>query len=617
MKIPKKLHRHLEVRSEAIDEEKRVVEFSFSSEEPVERYFGMEILSHAAGACDLSRLNNAAACLFNHDLDKQIGVIEKAWVDPKDKMGRVQMRFGNSPLAQEKFQDVKDKILTKVSVGYQILEMILSKKGGENENPEYTITKWLPYECSLVTIPADDTVGLGRSISKEDEIEINVAETVIDSAGDVTNNNAAETAKERIQIMENQTVAADAAKAERERIQSITALGEKYGQKELAQKLITEGESVEKMRELTLERIGALKKVELTETSGEIGLTEKEKRNFSFTNVILAQMDPNNRTFQENAKFEREVSDAAIKATGRKDTKGFLIPFDVLRHKSIKMKRDQTVGSSTGGGNIVGTDFMDQSYIDLLRNSLAMNQCGAMELMGLHGNIAIPRKTTAATMYMVGENSAATEGALAFDQVTMAPHTGSGYIDYSRKLMLQSSPAIEQLVRQDLAQGLALLIDYQALYGSGSSNQCLGLKGTSGINTKDFAANAPTWAEIVDLETQVGTANAMIGSMKYLINAAGRGSLKTTAKASNAPLFIMADDGSVNGYPVVTSNQVASNDYWFGVWQQLMIGYWSGLDLVVDPFTGSKEGTVRVVAFQDFDIGVRQPTAFTRGNNTL
>jgi hypothetical protein len=172
------------------------------------------------------------------------------------------------------------------------------------------------------------------------------------------------------------------------------------------------------------------------------------------------------------------------------------------------------------------------------------------------------------------------------------------------------------MVRTDLATVLGLRIDLAGLYGTGSNGEPLGLKLTTGVGTEDFNANAPTFAEVVALESDVATANALLGSPVYLMNAAMRGSLKTTSKDTGSGTFIM-EGNEVNGYQGILSNQVAANDLWFGNFADLIIGYFSGLDLLVDPYTNSTSGTVRVVAMQDVDIAVRHPESFSRGNNTL
>jgi HK97 family phage major capsid protein len=199
----------------------------------------------------------------------------------------------------------------------------------------------------------------------------------------------------------------------------------------------------------------------------------------------------------------------------------------------------------------------------------------------------------------------------------MTPKTVGAYTDFSRKLMLQSSIDVETMVRNELATVLALEIDRVGLYGLGNTNQPLGLKLTTGINTVNLGAAAPTYAELVQMETEIAADNADIGAMAYISNATIYGGLKTTEKAANTAQFVLEPGGTVNGYPIVRSNQVASGDVWFGVWSNLILGLWSGLDLTVDPYANATSGGVRVIALQDLDYGCRHPECFVRANDSL
>jgi HK97 family phage major capsid protein len=332
-------------------------------------------------------------------------------------------------------------------------------------------------------------------------------------------------------------------------------------------------------------------------------------RSFSFQRAINALANPQDRKLWEAAAFERECSEAAAAKAG-KTAQGIMVPNEVLR-------RDLTVGTASAAGDLVGVDFRPGSFIELLRNRSALAGLGVTSLTGLSGNVAIPRQTGAATAYWVAESGAPTESNQTVDQVNLSPKTVGAFTDYSRKLMLQSSIDVEQMIRQDLATVLALEIDRVGLYGLGNSNQPLGIKLTTGINTKDFAANTPTYAEVVDMESLIAADNADIGAMAYLMNASMRGALKTKDKGTDTGAYVFEPGGTVNGYNAVVSNQVATNDIFFAVWSQLIMGMWSGLDLTVDPYTHSTSGTVRVVALQDVDFAVRHPEGFCRGNNTL
>jgi len=581
--------RHQRAEVTTFDEvEDRTYEFPFSSEFPVARYFGNEILSHEGDAADLSRLNDGAPLLFNHNPDRVIGVVERAYIDGKRRRGYARVRFSRNAFAQEILSDVKDGVLRNVSFGYSIDKM------EERGSGDYVATAWAPYEVSIVSVPADKTVGIGRALEPTSEAA------------------SAAPTPDPIPAMENSTtdlavVRAEAAEAERSRIAGITALCDKHSMADLGRQLIESGRSIDEARAAVLDKLD-IKQEPVTMSAAEIGLTEKESRSFSFLRAINYLSNPTDRSAREAAAFEIEASEAAAAKLGRQ-SRGITIPQDVLR-------RDLNVGTASAGGNLVATQLDAGSFIDLLRNASALDQAGATVLTGLTGNVAIPRQSGAATAYWVAESGSPTESQQTVDQVSLVPRTVAAYTDFSRRLMIQSSIDVENMVRSDLATVIALKIDYAGLYGTGASSEPLGLKNTTGIGTEDFAADAPTFAEVVALESDVATANALLGSPVYLMNAAMRGSLKTTKKDAGSGIFIM-ENGEVNGYRGVLSNQVATGDLWFGNFADLIIGYFSGLDLMVDPYTHSTSGTVRVVAMQDCDIAIRHPESFSRGNNTL
>jgi HK97 family phage major capsid protein/HK97 family phage prohead protease len=582
------LGRHQRAELTTFDEvEDRTYEFPFSSEFPVARYFGNEILSHEAEAADLSRLNDGAPLLFNHDPDRVIGVVERAYIDGDKRRGYARVRFSRNSFAQEILSDVKDGVLRNVSFGYSIDKM------EERNGGDFVATSWSPYEVSVVSIPADSSVGIGRSLKTKPAA-------------------SAAPTPDPLPPMENTTpdlavVRSEAAEAERTRIADISALTSKHNMDDLGRQLIEGGRSLDEARAAVLDKMN-IHQEPVTMSAAEIGLSAQESRKFSFLRAINYLANPADRSAREAAAFEIEASDAAAAKLGRQ-SRGITIPQDVLR-------RDLNVGAATAGGNLVATELDAGSFIDLLRNASALDQAGATVLTGLTGNVAIPRQSGAGTAYWVAESGAPTESQQSVDQVSLTPKTVAAFTDYSRRLMLQSSIDVENMVRTDLATVLALKIDLAGLYGTGSNSEPLGLKLTTGVGTEDFAAATPTFAEVVALESDVATANALMGSPVYLMNAAMRGGLKTKQKDAGSGLFVMEGD-LVNGYRGVLSNQVESGDLWFGNFADLIIGYFSGLDLMVDPYTHSTSGTVRVVAMQDVDIAVRHPESFSRGNDTL
>lgn len=591
------LHREATFDRALVDTEKRTVALSFSSEDPYERYFGIEILDHSAKSVRLDRMKGGAAVLVNHRMDDHVGVVESVSIDG-DRVGRAVVRFGKSARAEEIYQDVLDGIRKHVSVGYMVHRMVLDEAADGGDT--YRVMDWEPFEISIVGVPADATVGVGRDAALE----------IVKETKQMTTEPEVKT------VAPDPAIAIGAARdAETSRIREINAIGKQFtaltdgDSAKMADAAISSGKPIDAFRSEVLAKLAEKRPV----PTAELGLNEREIKQFSFVRALHALANPHDRAAQDAAGYEREISNAAAKAGG-KAPQGIMVPVDVLR---APMQRDLTVATSTAGGHTVSTDLLAQSFIEMLRNQMVLVRAGVTMLPGLVGSIAIPRQTSGSTAYWVAESGAPTESQQAFDQVTMAPKTLGAFTDFSRKLLLQSSIDVEAFVRADIVKQIGIEIDRAGLYGSGASNQPTGVKNQSGVLTSDFAANAPTYAEIVGLETAIAAVNADIGTLAYIVNATGRGALKTTEKAASTGIYLWETGNTVNGYRVEVSNQVAANDFWFGNWADVLIGMWSGLDLTVDPYTGATSGTVRVIGLQDVDIAVRRGPSFCRGNNTL
>lgn len=349
-----------------------------------------------------------------------------------------------------------------------------------------------------------------------------------------------------------------------------------------------------------------------------IGMERKDLRNYSLVRAIrsMAAAQKGERNAWRGAELELEASEAVAKLFGV-EPRGFYLPYDVMSEQ-----RDLNVGTGTAGGNMVATNLLASSFIELLRNRVILRQAGATMLTGLVGNVDIPKQTGGATAYWVGEGSAPTESQQTVGQVELSPKTVGAFTDFTRRLMMQSSLDVETFVRNDLTAVLGLAIDYAGLHGDTASNanQPDGIENISGVGAPGVGAY--TWASVVGLETEIASSNADIGTLAYITNAAVRGKLKTTAKVSSSDSMMIWDVQSgqtpVNGYRALITNQVRSNAgggtdesfLFFGNWADLLIAMWGSLDIMVDPYTHSTSGTVRVVALQDIDIDVRHAESF-------
>lgn len=253
---------------EAIDEDNRTVELSYSSEEPYERYWGVEILGHNPEEVDLARMNNSGALLMDHNTSDQVGVVEKAWIDGASRKGRALVRFGKSARASEIFQDVIDGIRRNVSVSYDIQKMALVKsekiEGGTGTLETYRVNKWMPLEISLVSVPADATVGVGRSNENEALREVIIENNQTEEKNKMKKCNicGAEYEGNECPVCARAKEAAErsaSAKAatDKTRMDEIMAMGKKHNLVEDAVRFITEGKSVTEFKDFVIDKISA------------------------------------------------------------------------------------------------------------------------------------------------------------------------------------------------------------------------------------------------------------------------------------------------------------------------------------------------------------------------
>jgi HK97 family phage major capsid protein len=571
-------------RSEFVDEENRRVRIGVSSEEPVERSFGMEVLGHSAEDINMEFMESGRApLLINHDMTKQIGVIEEFKLDQAAQRTVAVVRFGRSSLAEEVFRDVLDGIRMNISVGYRVDKLTRMK----DKDEDYYRASWTPLEVSSVSVPADQSrlVGVGRSKNIAEKAKVQIMSNE----------------KQEINLDEVRSESAEAAKKEFARnSKEILDLAVKHNKRDLAHQAISEGKSVEEFRGVLLDNISNDAPLE---TPKDIGLSEKETKRFSILRAINAMANPTDRKAQENAKFEFEASEAAQRSYGT-TAQGLMLPSEVLRNWN---QRDLSAGSD---GDLIGQDYRAGDFIDTLRNNSAVMPLATM-LNGLSGDVKIPRKTAASSAaFISSEGGAAGESELTVGNVSMSPKSLGAFTDITRQLMIQSSLDVENLVRNDLAASMAIAIDDAALEGSGSSGNPTGITNTSGINSVSLSsAAAPTFAEMVSMETAVRVDNALLGDLAYIVHPTNYGTLKTTEKATNTAQFVAVND-EINGYNAVVSPQLTANNYVFGNFSDLLIGMFGGLDIVVDPYTSSSSGTVRIVALQSVDVAVRHAVSF-------
>lgn len=632
------------IRAAEVDADTREVDVAFSSETVVERWWGNEILGHAEGEADLSWIaSGRAPVLADHDPGTQIGVVRSALIG-RDRKGRSRWRFGKSARAEQEMQDAMAGVRCNVSVGYEIRELELVKQEGDVRT--YRAVDWMPLEQSLVSIPADMTVGVGRSAEDLRDDDRPPVKPIPAKETRTMDKTLDQPDLDKIRA-EART---EATRVEQERVRGIMALATRHGLREQGEKAVNDGTALELFRGQALDELhkrGSDKP--LYQPLGELGLSDREARSFSVARYMRSLIDKDANVAPFETECAKAVRDAMDKAGHRAANGGNFLPFDVMRQplpgvrvvdgqlmigdRVIASQRDLATSSTGAGGAMVATDLLASDFITFLRNATMVRRMGARALSGLVGNVNIPRQTGTTTPGWVAQAGAASESDSTFAVVSLSPKTAHAMQDVTRDLLLQGTPAVEGLIRADLVDVMATQIDYIALHGTGASNQPTGLAATAGIGAEVGGTNgaAPTWDNIVGLESAVANNNAANGSVGYLTNSRVRGKLKRTQKfaSTNGQEIWMppmqGDDasvmGSLNGYRAGVSNNVRSDltkgtssgvcsAIFFGSWGDLLIGEWGTAELLPDQVTQAANRIVRMHVYQTVDIAVRRAQSF-------
>lgn len=618
--------RSLSVERETIDEENRTVEMSATSEYPVQRWFGMEVLDHSQGAIDWSRMRSGAPLLAQHDrwsTKGQIGVVEEAWLDDDRRM-RVRVRFSKGKEAEEIWRDVVDGIRRNVSCGYLPQEMVLERREGDLEH--FRVTRWQPFEISIVSVAADPTVGIGRStdqttstitirgseMPKPNENTNTTTTTTTEPSGNSGGEHQEPTTRTYAEPKDT------ALEKERQRSADILALGERFNQRDLALQSVTQGISVDSFRAQVLERqhptpintnpgesqrdLPQFNHQKPGQDVEKLGITERDMSRFSLLRAINAMATGD----YKDAGFEREVSNAIADECGT-EARGLYMPHQALF--SNGQLRQQEKATPAKGGVLVDTDLRTDMYTEILKNLTVLGSMGATVLSGLQGDVDIPKQLSEGNFFWLDEDGEAPLSDIDFGTIGLSPKTISGAIAITRRLRKQSSMSIENLVRNELLSGVAVTTDKGYLYGTGEDNQPLGLMYQTGVPGLTYDDKFG-WDDAVDMETQVGQANVSANGMGYLTSVGQRGAGKKSFVAPGTAERLWHNN-EVNGYRAVASNQVNPDTWVFGDWAQVMIALWGVVDLKVDTSTKAASDGLILRIFQDVDVNARRKEAFS------
>ena len=618
------------------------VELPVSSEYEVRRdwpFEGLEVLEHTPEAVNLERFRDGAAVITGgHYSETLVGAVVGAEVRARRLYARV--RFGSIEEARRELTLIREGVRRNVSIRYRIDRMERTTQEGELDR--YTAKRWTPIHVALVADPADPSVGFSRSDESRDHrtevltLELERSDNHQAQEGQtMTTESTPAASAQATPAVDPEAVRRDVREQEDARRREILSLGRQFNRTDDALEALAEGATVAQFKDRLLDSVKPGEALESTQDPAHLGMENRDVRRYSVFRLLRHLADPGNQRLREEAGLELEASRTVENATDT-EARGAFVPTDILRselnvdgvvrsglvdHMTHGAKLRQILGQraemratvATLGADLVGTDHLGGSFIDVLRNTSAVMP-RATVLSGLQGNVEIPKKTAAtAGSWVATEGANTAEDDMTIDEVTMAPHDVGAHVILRRRLMLQASPDVENMARMDLAMGVALAIDAAAISGTGSSGQPTGFLNAGTIGAWSLVSDPPAthaadpqWSDVLALWKLVASNNALFGDLGWLMGANHAAHFLGRDKGTDTGRFVMESLRELLGYPVVLSEQCPADTVAFLNFRQVLVGLWGGLDLLVDPYSASKSASVVVRAIQSVDTALRQ-----------
>ena len=624
--------RSLNLSDSVINDETREVELSFSSPNPVKRYVPElgdvynEILSHDERAIDFTRLNANANVLFNHDPNAYLGVVVRAY-NAGDKC-RAIVRFDKNEMADKIYNSIKNKVLTNVSVGFKATQYKIQQRN--EDTPTAIATQWQPMEISIVTVPADTNVGVGRSAEPDGEVTV-----------DITDEPKAEAPKEEpkveapkeepkveetIKITKEENMADERKTKAEDRestVEEIQALSKRFAIPDAqAQDYIASGASVAEFRSQVI--VPTLKE-KYQPKPIEMDIPEKQaKKEFSLMRAIYAKATSrgSEASFREMAPFEAEVQDELRKKYHSDGANGRLI----IPNNYFIEKTDRSITmANANNAAIFPADYMQSEYVNTIFTPIRDLGVKVLNVNDV-GSVIIPRGLAYMTAQWVAEGVAGTATDPTFDSVTLTPKTATALNTMQLQAKVTTNFDIESIVREQLIYSLQNLMQDTLLNGSGATNIPKGLlasgvgigavtsSGTNTINTAFGTGKEITFVDLVAAEAYVRTHKIAANNCKFVGNPYMTAQLRTTIDGTNtiARRLLEMDSGSINGTvgnaPYTENFAVPNGKLIYGNFNNMVVCNWLAPEIFVDPI--SDAATIKTKVFMMADVATLLPQSF-------
>ncbi|EKQ3847088.1 phage major capsid protein [Escherichia coli] len=613
-------------------------EIAFSSTQPYQRQFWDEqnqemvvldeILVHTPEAVDLSRLNNNAPLLFNHNFDNHIGVVCDARIDA-DNVGRALVKFSkHGTLANDIRNKVIEGTMEKISVGYDIKEYHIDYTKGQ-----LIVTKWAPFEISFVTVPADDSVGLNRSLNtitvnlgakrdmtkeqieeiKEEQesaqVEENEENENLEDGKDAehpesVDDDSSTVREEEEEVKEER----EAAPVEEEKTEEVAERSEEDEEeiREIARELNIDDEELKRalaIKNMTPEafRTKALNNLVNAQRNNEQIKDSKMEKTFDLNNVIRSLVDGAALGANE-AEYSAMAAGAAMQRGRAARGGSVFVPAAALRAAS----EGNTKATLTA---VTDEKLLTESYVEMLLPQSVLGRLGVTVLSGLNAPIAVPKMTASSVdaFGFVDENAAAPESKAEFANVKMAPKTFAGGNPISRQ-SLKTVPNIATLITDHINKAVRIKLEQLILSDKANERGPKGLVKQLVDAERVTKKTAFSYKDFLKEIAALTDAGVPAQSIKFAMSGATAAELESTLKDNGVSGYII-ENGKLAGYDVVTSGVIPADHIVLGDFSGIMIGEWGGLELDMDDTTYRAQSAIVPRIWVDLDYVVTQPEA--------
>ncbi|HAX6857445.1 TPA: major capsid protein [Escherichia coli] len=634
-------------------------EIAFSSEQPYQRQFWDEqnqemvvldeILVHTPEAVDLSRLNNNAPLLFNHNFDNHIGVVCNARIDA-DNVGRALVKFSkHGTLANDIRNKVIEGTMEKISVGYDIKEYHIDYTKGQ-----LIVTKWIPHEVSWVSVPADDTVGLNRSLNtitvnleakrdmtkeqieeikeeqepaqveetpveenkepeveetQERQVEENKEDENLEDGKDAKHPESVDDDSSTVRETEEVKEEREAAPVEEEKIEEVAERSEEDEEeiRAIARELNINDEELERalaVKDMTPEafRTKALNNITNAQRNNEqINKEQIMEKTFDLNNVIRSLVDGDVLGANE-AEYSAMAAGAAMQRGRAARGGSVFVPAAALRAAS----EGNTKATLTA---VTDEKLLTESYVEMLLPQSVLGRLGVTVLSGLNAPIAVPKMTASSVdaFGFVDENGAAPESKAQFENVKMAPKTFAGGNPISRQ-SLKTVPNIATLITDHINKAVRIKLEQLILSDKANDRGPKGLIKQLVDASRVEKKAAFSYKDFLKEIAKLTDAGVPAQAIKFAMSGATAAELESTLKDNGVSGYII-ENGKLAGYDVVTSGVIPADHIVLGDFSGIMIGEWGGLELDMDDTTYRAQSAIVPRIWVDLDFTVVQPEA--------